>query len=109
MLHQEFKTVRALCARAPTERPSPGAGADHVDGLFLDLSLLLARELTRHLVVIAVAGDLVAVCDDRLHRIRITLGNCAAGEEAGLDALLIENAQNPPNRGVRAVLALGIF
>src|SRR5580704_6782396 len=106
MLHQEFKTVRALCARAPTERPSPGAGADHFDGLFLDFSLLLARELARYLVVIAMTGNLMAVCDNRLHRIRITLGNGAAGEEASLDALLVENAQNAPNRGVRAVLAL---
>src|ERR1700733_9148580 len=109
MIHQELKIVRTLCVRAPTEGPSPVGGSDYIDGLILDLSLLLARELTRYLVVIAVAGDLVAVGDDRFHRIRITLGDCAAGKEASLDALFVENAQNAPNRGVRPVLALGIF
>ena len=59
--------------------------------------------------MVAVAGDLVAVGDDRLDRVGETLGDGAAGQERRLHVLVLENAQDSPDRRVRAVFALGVF
>src|SRR6202035_2365536 len=59
--------------------------------------------------MIAVSGHLMPLCDDRLGGGRISLRNPPAGVEGRLDALLLENPQNPPNRGVRTVFALRVF
>ncbi len=75
-----------------------GRAADHVGGPAHHVVFLIAREIARDLVVIAMTGDLVTIGDDRLDGFRITLGDAAAGDERRLDAFLLENAQNAPHR-----------
>ena len=52
------------------------------------------------------ALDHMPVIENGLDRLRVTLGDCAAGKEGRLDVLLLQNPQKPINRVVRAVLAL---
>src|SRR5277367_3096706 len=60
-------------------------------------------------MVIAVTGDFVAVGDNGFDRVGEAFGNRAAGHESRLHLFLIEDSEYPPNRGVRAVLALGVL
>ena len=55
------------------------------------------------------AGNFVALGDDGLNRVRVTLGDRAAGEKCRLDALLLQDAQDAPDRRVRPVFALRVF
>src|ERR1700728_3242598 len=109
VLHEQFEAVGTLRTGAPAERPLSGAAADHVEGLSHHLPFLLAGEVARDLMVIAVTGDLVAAADDGLDRVREPLGDRAAGEKSRLDLLFLEDPQDAPDRRVRPVLALGIF
>src|ERR1700728_4055285 len=70
VLHEQFEAVETLRTGAPAERPLSGAAADHVEGLSHHLPFLLAGEVARDLMVIAVTGDLVAAADDGLDRLR---------------------------------------
>jgi hypothetical protein len=60
-------------------------------------------------VVIAVAGHFVAALGDRRQRLGISLGDAAAGHEGRLDLRLVEDAEDAPDAGVRAVFTLRVF
>ena len=59
--------------------------------------------------MITVAGDFMALSDDRRHGLGITFGDAAAGEKRRFDFVWSEDAQNPPNPRVGTVFALGVF
>ncbi len=87
----------------------PGAVADHLRRPLHHIPFLLAGQVTGRFVVITMAGDLVSPIDDGFHRLRKTLGDAAAGVEGDLDLLFLEDAQNTPDPGMRAILTLGPF
>src|SRR5687767_6457572 len=109
MLHQQLDAVRALGAGAPTEWLMSGAVADHVARPLHHIPFLLAGQLTGAFVMIAMACDFMPLRDDGLYRFRITFGDTATGIEGDLDLLLLENAENAPDAGVRPIFALGPF
>src|SRR5689334_3358601 len=109
LVHEELDAVRALRAGAPADRTPPGARLEHFERAPDDVALFLAREIARDLVVIAVAGHLVAALGDRRQRLGKSLGDPAAGHEGCLYFRLIENAEDAPNTGVRSVFALCVF
>src|SRR4051794_8287499 len=106
VLDQQLKGVGALRARAPAKRPPAGALLDHGDGPLHHRVLLIAWQVARDLVVIAMAFHYMAVVEDRLYRFREALGDRAAGQEGRLDVLFLQDAQQPVDRVVRAVFAL---
>src|SRR5215475_4831377 len=106
VLDQQLEGIGALRARAPAMRPPAGALLDHGDGPLHHGVFLVARQVARDLVIVAVAFHHMAVVEDRLHRFREALRDRAAGQERRLDILFLQDPQQPVDRMVRAVFAL---
>src|SRR6185312_11183547 len=79
---------------------------DGAYGVAHHLRLVLAREIARDLVVVAMAFDLVAGILNGLDRVGKALRDGTAGDEGGLHPLFLQDAQQATDRVVRAVLSL---
>src|SRR3954452_5023030 len=106
IVDQELNGVGALGARAPAIAAPPRALLDHGDRLLHHLIFLIGRQTAGDLVIVAVAFDDMAVIEDSLHRLREALRDRPAGQEGRLDVLFLQNAQQPVDRMVGAVLTL---
>src|SRR5262245_6077809 len=106
VLDEELDGVGALRAGAPAVRPPARALLDHGDGPLHHRVFLIARQVARDLVIVAVAFHHMAVVENRLHRFREALRDRAAGEEGRLYVLFLQDPQQPVDRVVRAILAL---
>jgi len=109
VLDQKLDGVRALGARAPTIAAASRALLDRGDGFLHHLIFLIARQVARDLVIVAVAFDHMAVVEDGLHGLREALRDCPAGKESRLDVLFLQNPQQPVDRMVWSVFTMATF
>ncbi len=109
MLHKELQAIGALRAGAPSHGSAARVALDDSGGLPNDVLLLFPRQIPRHLVMITMSGNLVPLCNDRLDRLWIPLGDPATGQKCSLDSLFPQDPEDPPDRRVRSILCLGVF
>src|SRR5437764_2153342 len=106
VLEQKLDRIRALRARTPAIRPASGPLLDHGNRLLHDLGFLIARQVARDLVIVAVALHHVTLRKDRLDCLGKALRDRPARQECRLDVFFLQNSQQPINCMVRTVFAL---
>ena len=109
LLNEQLQAVGALGAGTPPCRSLSGSAQDHVRRAPDHVLLFLARQIAGDFMMVAVAGDLVAMLDDCPRGIRISLGDPAAGHKRRFDLRLVQDSENPPDSGFRTILCLRVF
>ena len=94
---------RVLAAAA--DGPAPGDRLQRVRRL--QQMVALQRRVLRHVVLPHVIGDLVPAARRRTQRLRIELADAARREDRRLDAMRVEQLDQPPDADTPAELALG--
>ncbi len=100
-LLQQPKRVLAAAA----DRPAPCDRLQRARGL--QQMVALQRRILRHVVLPHVVGDLVPAAYRRAQRLRIELADPARREDRRLDAMRVEQLDQPPDADAPAELALG--
>ena len=105
VLHEELTRVEAgTGAYVPAKGPLARRAGDRLDAHANALFLLLAGHIVVGLPSIAVAHDLVAAASHLLPNGGVALQGHGAAVDGGLDPVLVENVQEPPDPGAAAVL-----
>ena len=91
-------------AAARADRPAAGNPFERGDRL--GQMILFERRLFRHPVLPHVIGDLVAALDHRAQRLRVQFADPPGGEDRRLDAVRIEQLDEPPDADPPAEFAL---